>query len=225
MDNPLKDNPSHSFVIPQVLLGQLLIDNNLITAETLETALQAQKQNGRLLGKILLELGMISEDALLPVLAGQLNVGWLRLKGISIAPEVLALIPVQFISHYQVIPVRLDQDKLTVATAFPSDIQMLDEIALAVDYRLNPVLAGEAEIMEAIRGYYGVGADTIEKMMGKAKPAPLKDDDAADLDEIGSEASISTFLNQILLEAYKDADTDIHPQPFYTCLLIVVLDS
>lgn len=197
------------------LLGQLLIENQLITQGQLKMALQKQEETGQLLGAALLELDIISEESeLLPVLAGQFGVHYIKLKGLAILPEVLALIPAQFITHYKVIPIKLEDGVMTIATSHPLNIHMLDEINLSVACPLKPVLAGERDIAEAIRTYYGVGAETIEKMMDKTEPVDAVDDGIDNIEEIGSEASISKFLNQILLEAHKDGATDIHVEPF-----------
>lgn len=209
------DNNALTTLGTKPLLGQLLIENQVITQEQLDIALKRQKETGRLLGKTLLELGLISEEsALLPVLAGQLNVDYVNLKSTSILPEVISLIPAQFAIHYKVIPIKLKKDVLIVATGRPLDIHVLDEISLVVTHRLKFVLVGEKDVLEAIRTYYGVGAETIEQMMDTAGPVGAKDDEVANIEDIESEASISKFLNQILLEAYKDNATDIHIEPF-----------
>jgi len=146
------------------LLGQLLIENQLITQEQLKEALKKQEETGQLLGATLLELDIINEEAeLLPILAGQFGVHYIKLKGLTISPEILRLIPAQFITHYKVIPTKLEDGVMTIATSCPLNIHLLDEINLSVIYPLKPVLAGERDIAEAIRTYYGVGAETIIK--------------------------------------------------------------
>jgi type II secretory ATPase GspE/PulE/Tfp pilus assembly ATPase PilB-like protein len=199
----------------KMLLGQMLIEDQLITAEQLECALKAQKESKQLLGGVLLRLNFIKDEyALLPVLARQLDVDFVKLKGRPIPSDVIALVPAQFATHYKVIPIQFTEGILTVATSQPLNVYILDEISLAVPYPLKPVLAGELDIADAIRAYYGVGADTIEQMMDRAAPSRQPDDQVADIEVIESEASISKFLNQILLEAYKDRATDIHIEPF-----------
>ena len=199
----------------KTLLGQLLIENRLITQDQLKTALKKQEATGRLLGTTLLELDMISEEsALLPALAAQFGVHYIKLKGLTISTEILSLIPAQFVTHYKVLPVKLENGILTIATHHPLNIHTLDEISLSVSHPLKPALAGEHDIDEAIRTYYGVGAETIEQMMGKTELTDTLDDGIDNIEEIESEASISKFLNQILLEAYKDSATDIHIEPF-----------
>ncbi|MCK5013308.1 MAG: Flp pilus assembly complex ATPase component TadA [Candidatus Omnitrophica bacterium] len=213
-----KREQSHLMGIPlktKSLLGQLLLEKQLITQEQLEIALKNQKETGKLLGAVLLELNFIAEEStFLPVLSGQLDVDYVYLKSMSIPPEVTSLIPAQFVTHYKVIPIGLKDEILTVAASSPLDIHVLDEISLVVTHRLKFVLGGERDILEAIRTYYGVGAETIEQMMDKVGPVSSTNDEVANIEEIESEASISKFFNQILLEAYKDCATDIHIEPF-----------
>ena len=197
------------------LLGQSLVTGGVITPDQLATALKHQKETRKRLGAALIDLHYIDEETtLLPVLAELLNIEYLQLKDISIPPEVLSLVPVQFATHYKTVPVRLEGETLIMAANCPWDIALFDEIGLVVAYRLKFVLAGEKDILEAIRTGYGVGAETIAQMMHEAGPAKTHPEEIEQIDGIESEASISKFLNQILLEAYKDTATDIHIEPF-----------
>ncbi len=203
-------------------LGQMLVEKNIITQEQLELALKKQRESGELLGIVLLEMGFVDEEVVfLPVVAGQLGVDYTSLKEVEIPADVIAKIPPKFASHYKVIPLKLNGNVLTIATSRPLDVHLLDEISLVVSERLNPVLASERDILEAIRKYYGVGAETIETMMDKVDAVPASEqEDIAQIDEIESEASISKFINPIFLEAHRDRATDIHIEPFEDALHI-----
>ncbi|MFA5059234.1 MAG: ATPase, T2SS/T4P/T4SS family [Candidatus Omnitrophota bacterium] len=197
------------------LLGQLLVDKKLISAQQLETALKEQKKTGELLGVTLLRLGFVTEETVyLPILADQLGVEFVNLKEIKISPEAINKIPAKFAYHYKIIPVEFKDDTLTVALTKPLDIHILDDIGLVVKARLVSVLASEKDILEAIRKYYGVGAETIEQMMDTVQPQERTTADFESTEDIGSEASIAKFLHQILAEAYQSRATDIHIEPF-----------
>ncbi len=196
-------------------LGQLLIEKKIITVEQLEIALKKQKETGKLLGVTLLELGFITEEAMfLPILAGQLGVDYINLKEVQISAEAISKIPARFATHYKIMPLEFKGGTLTIATTRPLDIQTQDELGLVVNARLKTVLSSEKDILEAVRTYYGVGAETIEQMMGSVQPTARIGEEVAHIDEIDSDASIGKFLNQILLEAYRDRATDIHIEPF-----------
>lgn len=196
-------------------LGQLLVDRKIITPQQLEMALVEQKKTREMLGITLMRLGFVDEEAIyLPILAEQLGVEYVSLKETEIKPGAVSRVPAKFAYHYKVMPMEYKNDTLTVALTRPLDIHVLDDMSLMVKSKLKAVLASEKDILEAIRKYYGVGAETIEKMMGNAPVAQKAASVVEDIEEIGSEASISKFVNQILLEAWKERATDIHIEPF-----------
>ncbi len=198
----------------KTLLGQLLIEKKLITQDQLNLALVKQKETGKKLGATLLELGLIDEEKMfLPILSGHLNVDYISLKDKKIPPEVINRVPPRFVSHYKIIPFDFQNGYLHIATTTPDNISFLDEISLVVHAPVIPFLSSINDIGDAIRQYYGVGADTIEQMMGNVQPIEETDVGLGDIAD-DSDASISKFLNQILLEAYKDRASDIHIEPF-----------
>ena len=198
-------------------LGQLLIDKNLITTKQLDEALKEQKKSGGFLGNVLIKFGYISQDKLFPVLAEQLGVEYVNLKARDISPGVIEKVPAKFASHYKLIPLEIKDGVLTIAVTNPLDIHIIDDVKLLLGYDVKPVLAGEDEIVEAIRRYYGVGADTLEKMMlGAEEKGPLEVETprTEDIEDMAQDASIIKFVNQVFLQAYKDRATDIHLEPY-----------
>ena len=201
---------------PKSLLGQILVEKKIITTVQLENALKEQKKTGELLGMALIRLGYVSEETVyLPILAEQLGVEFVQLKEITIEPEALRMVPAKFAYHYRVMPISYHHAVLTVALTRPLDIHIIDDISLVVKCRIKTVLASEKDVMEAVRKYYGVGAETIEQIMDTVDVRDRKPLEATqDLEDLGSEASIAKFVNQILLEAHHDRATDIHIEPF-----------
>ena len=198
-------------------IGQLLIAKGLISMEALERALLEQENNKNLLGETLIKSGLIDADEFYRVLAEQLGVEYIRLKDMALDPVVINEIPAKFACHYGLIPIKLDQNTLTVAMANPLDIHTVDDIKLLLKKDIITVLAGRIDILEAIKKYYGVGAETIEKMAapsGMESVVSVQHQETQDLVESAEDASIIKFVNQILLEAYRDRATDIHIEPF-----------
>ena len=144
---------------------------------------------------------------------------FLPLGPLAIEKDVIKKLPPKFASHYKVMPIAFKDGVLTVAMRDPLNVEIIDEISLAVDVPIHPVSASEKDILETIRKYYGVGAETIEHMMGTVRSIQ-KREEIEQIDEIDSEASIAKFLNQILFEAYRDRSTDIHIEPFENVLHI-----
>ncbi len=197
-------------------LGQMLVAKKIITQEQLDKALEEQRKTDELLGVTLMRLGFVTEEAVyLPSLAQQLGVDFVNLKAVKISPDAVRRIPAKFAYHYKVMPIDFADGALTIAMANPLDIHVLDDIGLVAKTKLRSILAGEKDIEEAIKKYYGVGAETIEQMMGSVDKASAgAEPTIADIEDIDSEASIGKFINQILLEAYKDRATDIHIEPY-----------
>ncbi len=200
-----------------LLLGQVLVQKGLISNEQLEVALKEQATTGQFLGSTLVKLGFLTEEKLLPVLSEQLHIPHVRLENTHIEPSLIEKVPAKFACHYKLIPISQEANVLTIAVANPMDIHTLDDIKLLLGFEIKPVLAGENDILDAIRRYYGIGADTIEKIIDEAaskEELTLSSTATEDIKEMAEDASIVTFVNQLLLQAYKERATDIHIEPF-----------
>ncbi len=196
-------------------LGQLLLKKGVIILQQLDKAIEEQKIGEELFGETLIRLGYIRDESIYyPFLAKQLGIDFIYLKKIKIDSEAISKISAQYASYYKIIPVEYTNNILTIALTDPLDTQVIDGINLIVQCKVKTVLACEKDILEAIRKYYGVGAETIEQIMEETEMSQMSADNVEELDEEGSEASISKFVNQILLEAYKDRATDIHIEPY-----------
>ena len=195
--------------------GELLIRKNLLSASQLEKALAEQKRGGGLLGGVLLRLGLISEDSLaLVVLAHQMDVDFIHVKEVDPQPAALARLSAKFANHFKVFPWQDDGKVLSVAMANPLDTDVIDGVAMAAGCRVRAVLSPEKEVLEAIRTHYGLGADAVDRMMTGRSAQEDERPSVEAINEDGSEASISRFLNQMLLQAYHDRASDIHIEPF-----------
>ncbi|MDP8265248.1 MAG: ATPase, T2SS/T4P/T4SS family [Candidatus Aceula lacicola] len=195
-------------------IGQLLVEKNIISVDQLNQALDEQKQTKEMLGVTLVRLGFVDEEKIyLPILSEQLDVPFINLKDFSISSDVVKRVPAKIVDYYKIMPVEYKNNILTIALTNPLDIHVLDDVALAAKAKVDAVLASHKDIEEAIRKYYGLGAQTIEKMMDGVSVIE-EDLGHEDLEELDSEASIGKFINQILLEAYRDGATDIHIEPF-----------
>ena len=136
------------------------------------------------------------------------------LKSIEVSQAALSRLPAKAVNHYKVFPVKFENGILTVAMSNPWDISILDDLAMVAHAHIQPVLAVEKDIIEAIREHYGLGAETIERMMSDTQMMTADAPVTEAIDTASSEASISQFLNQILFQAHRDNATDIHIEPF-----------
>jgi len=197
-------------------LGKLLLDKGLISQEALDKALAEQEKSGRLLGRILVREGVISEDALLPVLSVQMGIPWVRIEGKKVDPQLIDRVPATYAHHYKFIPFNLEDGTLSIALADPLDLQTIDDLRLFLGLKIKPFLAGEKEIEKGLKRYYGIGAETVEKIIGQKPGSDLSLPEVAteDIEDLAQDASIIKFVNQILLEAFRERATDIHIEPF-----------
>lgn len=138
-------------------LGELLIKRNFISPEQLKKAQDEQKLKGGRLESNLVKLGYIKEDELLSFLSAQYRVPSVKISKIEINPNVTKLIPPSISKKYFIIPINRVGPKLTLAMADPSNIVVIDEIKFMTGFNVEPVVASETEIVDAIKKYYGGG--------------------------------------------------------------------
>lgn len=200
-----------------ILIGQLLVDEGVISAEQLETGLREQKKTGELICTTLVKLGYAPEFKIFDVLSRQLNISYVKLKDVDIDPLVIQKVPAKFASHYRIIPLDFKNNILTIAMADPLDIRTVDDIKLLLGLEVKAVLASEPEIQASIRKYYGLGAETLEDIVAQKSTVgdlQVSRQKVEDLEVLAEDASIIKFVNQILSEGIKDRATDIHLEPF-----------
>jgi type IV pilus assembly protein PilB len=140
-------------------LGELLIKRNYITSDQLKRALDEQKMKGGRLESNLVRLGYVKEDELLSFLSAQYRVPSVKISKMEINPNVIKLIPSSISKKYFIIPINRMGPKLTLAMADPSNIVVIDEIKFMTGFNVEPVVASEAEIIDAIKKYYGGGGN------------------------------------------------------------------
>jgi type IV pilus assembly protein PilB len=140
-------------------LGELLVRRNIITPEQLKKAFEEQKSNGSRLESTLVKLGYIKEDELLSFLSAQYRVPSIKLSKVEVNPGVIKLIPASIAKKHFVVPTNRMGVKLTLAMVDPSNILVIDEIKFITGFRVEPVIASESEIIDAIKKYYGGGGE------------------------------------------------------------------
>lgn len=196
----------------KIMLGRILVEKGLLTEAGLASALEEQRKSGELLGAILFRLGLLTEAQLLQAISGQFQLDQISLKDVAAQEQTLARLPAKFAGFYRVFPVSYEQGCLTLATAHPQDVKALDDLQTLAHCPVRFVLAAEKDIEKAIREHYGMGAATIEGMMSDVEP--VEEAVAFDrIDEAASDASISSFLQQMVVEAFRRRATDIHIEP------------
>jgi type IV pilus assembly protein PilB len=165
-------------------LGELLVKKNFITSDQLKKALEDQKLKGGRIETALIRLGYIKEDELLSFLSTQYRVPSIKISKIEVNPNVIKLIPSSISKKYFIIPINRVGPKLTLAMADPNNIIVIDEIKFMTGFNVEPVVASETEIIDAIKKYYGGGGGVAGKgtVSFEAADYSLEEDKAAPTD-------------------------------------------
>lgn len=136
------------------LLGELLVDAGLINEYQLALALGQQRQWGGKIGAELIRLGFIEERELAFVLQEQLGIKWISLYDRTIPDDVINTVPKEVAAKYQVVPIEVSGNTVTVATINPNDMAAMDAVSFAVGKKIRPVMALEYDIRLALAKYY-----------------------------------------------------------------------
>ena len=207
-------------------IGQIFVDLGFITDEQLDMLVEEQSQNpGRLIGRIAMEMGLLDEDQLAQVLAEQMNLQIIDLEGLDISDEVLEEVSDAMAQLYKVVPLRLSDGVLTVATCEPQNLSMEDELRRFLGYDIRLLIAIESQINKTIDRYYSEEQETLEKILEelendtdlKKAAQELSGDgpiNLTDVAELADSAPVRKLLNMVLLLAIKDHASDIHFEPF-----------
>ncbi|OPZ86913.1 MAG: Type II secretion system protein E [bacterium ADurb.Bin429] len=221
---------------PKIPIGKILLEQGVITADQLKQALAVQKTKSEKLGRILIELGFVSERQVLTAYAQQLSI---PLYDPTVAPDpsVAKVIPDHLVQRYNVVPLRRDGNKLVVAMLDPSNVFALDDLRLVTGFDIDPVLATPDD-MDALRSNQGAapasessmttalavatGAEgdgqegaadfntMVEAIRRPDVPGQADDDGTMDVTE---DAPVIRMVNVLIQNAIKEGASDIHVEP------------
>jgi type IV pilus assembly protein PilB len=210
-------------------LGEILIKEKIISADQLKQALEFQKSNGGRLGNALVKLNFMSDDEVTAVLSRQYGVPSINLAYFEVDPNVIKLIPMETATKYQILPLSRVGSSLTVAMVDPTNVFAMDDIKFMTGFNIEPVLASEGAILDAIKKHYGSAEDVerkkeLEQIVsfiddGQAESVELDEQDEsslnlAQLEKAAEEAPVIKLVNYILTDAVKRGASDIHLEPY-----------
>jgi type IV pilus assembly protein PilB len=206
-------------------IGQILVDLGFLTDEQLEIILEEQEQQpGALLGKIAEDMQLITDEQLIQALAEQMSMQTVSLEDVTLDPEVLAKVSETMAQLYRIVPIKFENDMLTVATCDPQNLTIQDELRTFLGYEIAMVVATERDVMQTIQRHYDSEAESVEKLI-----ADLEDDEElkkvisaletekfniTDAEALADSAPVRKLLNMVMLLAIKDHASDIHFEPF-----------
>ncbi len=195
--------------------GELLKSLGLVTDHDINRALAEQGKTGEGLDVIFIQNGVVSEAQLQKAISDNLSIKPINLSKTSIPQEVLDAVPIRFVHRYCILPVAIENGLLKIATADPINYSAFDDLRLLLNLEVEPLLANSKEIIESIKQYYGIGAETVDGLLEDRGMSDKSEDiDKGDIEDLTEDASIIRFVNQIMAESIQDRATDIHFEPF-----------
>jgi type IV pilus assembly protein PilB len=200
-------------------LGQLLLKANIITDEQLKKAQSEQKMRGSSLSSVLIEMGFISEDALLEFLHKRYGLPSINLSEVELDPKLVSLVGADFMLKNQVVPVRRSGSTLYLAIVDPFNVSVIDDIKFRTGYHTEALVASETDIKTTIERHLNPTA-SIDGALADFEDEGMevvKQDETFDLGELektAEEAPVVKLVNLILADAISKGASDIHVEPY-----------
>ncbi len=201
-------------------LGEVLVKSNLISTEQLDQAIEKQKADGGKLGAVLTKMGLVRESEILQMLSEQYGVPAIKLSEFIIDTEVLQIIPPDVATKYQLMPLSIKNSTLIVAMTDPTNIFALDDIKFLTGYQVEPLIAAEEAVINAIDTYYGTttaGLDSLLSGFDTEGVEYIEDNEEADVGTLlqeSEDAPVIKLVNAILTDAIAKNCSDIHIEPY-----------
>lgn len=190
-------------------LGDILIENGLITKEQLDQAIKIQSQTGKRLGKVLSEMGLITENRLIEILEFQLGIPHVDLKRYYIDKNAVFMVPEEVARRNMLIPVKKDESNIYVAMSDPMDILAIDDVKLITKLNVIPMIATEEDISDAIKKYYE--PEEVERAVNDFD-SEYQMDTQVQSDEVNNAPAVR-LVNSIIEQAVRSRASDIHIEP------------
>lgn len=208
-------------------LGEILVAQGVINKAQLAEALEEQKVRGNeRLGKVMVDLGMASEEKVTEARSVQLDVSYVNLQEHKFDPEIISLVSEGLARKYKLIPAKKSGDKLIIVMSNPMDVEATELVQLETKLRVEPALGTEWRILEAIERHYGsFGTEDLQDTMEQAASdidvafTGTPEETEVDLDDINevkrqvSRAPIVRMVNLLLTQAVRKKASDIHIEP------------
>ncbi|MDD5448282.1 MAG: ATPase, T2SS/T4P/T4SS family [Actinomycetota bacterium] len=195
----------------QERLGQLLLENNLLTSEELDEALKEQVGSGKSLGRVLVEKKLLTEGQLTSILAEQIGMKYVDLNSYPIDPSAAGMVDAEIAKRHTLIPINMEDGKLVVAMADPTNVYAIDDLRIMTGMDVTLVVSAREDIEAAIGRYLHEAVEVGEVLEGMEELEELVEEEEAV--EAGEEAPIVKYVNLVIEEAVGEGASDIHIEP------------
>ena len=193
-------------------LGDILLEGGLVTPEQLGGAVEEQQKLGRSLGRVLVDLGILTEAQLVAAMATRIGMQFVDLSDFAVDGSAVSRISDAVCRRHNALPIGYEDDKLVVAMSDPANVFALDDIRSISGYEIKPVVATKADVIAAINKYHRGDAEMgdLTTVLDTGSDA---DEDLANVKEVTDEAPIVKFVNLLITQAIQDRASDIHIEP------------
>jgi len=204
-------------------LGEILVENGLLTSEQMESLLEAQRRSGQKLGQYLIHEGVLKEDRIVEAIARQLKIDRYSPDKYPYDVNLESLVPSDFAQKHNLAPLRKRGTLLTVCMTDPMDITAIDSLESLTNLEAEPVICTEQELTEITFAIYGVASD-LGEAIDSVEEMSIDTEDAAEEDEgadmavtslkgMAEEAPVVRLVNSILSQAVREGASDVHVSP------------
>lgn len=210
-------------------LDEVLLKENLLSPDQLRQAVEHQRSHGGRLGNVVVKLGFVGDDKVTSALSKLYGIASVNPAEMEIDPSVIKLVPLETATKYQVLPIARMGATVRLAMADPTNMLAMDDIKFRTGYNVEPMLASEASIAEAIQKHYGSAEEDerkkeiedlvsfIDEEGAESLELEAEDDgmlNLAALEKAAEEAPVIRLVNYILTDSVRRGASDIHMEPY-----------
>ncbi|MEO6773775.1 MAG: type II secretion system ATPase GspE [Kofleriaceae bacterium] len=209
-----------AFAATSPLLGEILVAKCQVAPEAIDRALAKQREEGGLLGEVLVRMKLCDEDQLALALAVQFDLEYLRdlPRADDIPVDLIDKIPINFARQREVMPLRRDNGRVVIAVADPHAVEVIDAVAVLLGEPVEPVVAATHRIIDHINKTYsrlrgGAELEESGKKQDEGEDSEYANEELVDMLDANDEAPIIRWVNSLMFQAAKDGASDIHIRP------------
>jgi len=193
-------------------LGDVLLEGGLVTAAQLDVAVEEQRRLGRALGRVLVDLQILTEGQLVASLAQQIGLKFVDLSDYPVDGSAVSRVPEPVCRRHTALPIGYDDGRLVVAMADPANVFALDDMRSMAGMEIRPVVATKPDVLAAINRYHRGDAE-LDDLTIAMEAGRDDDDDLGKVKEVVEDAPIVKFVNLLITQAIQDRASDIHIEP------------
>ena len=197
-------------------LGEMLLEQGVVTARQFEEAKAEEKKSGLPLRKAIIKLGTLTEEDMVSFIAEQLEIPRIELSNYLIDSKIIDLVPENLAKKHQLIPLLKIANNLTCAMVDPLNIFALDEVRLKTGLTVEPAISTETEIKKALEEHYGVRGSLEDVIKSLDQKLAVKEGEEVELKRlkgIVEEPPVIKLVNMMVMQAVHERASDIHIEP------------